>query len=66
MKYRGHTETNNEVKLELALFAEFLLFSCLVFSVPSSTWMPPLSRQSESVQQNIVTLVSNSTSGFDY
>lgn len=41
--------------------AEFLSFSCQVFSVSSSTWMPPLFRQSAVVQKNIVTLVSSCT-----
>lgn len=49
------------MKLQLTSFAEFLSFSCLVFNVSSSTWMPSLFRQSAVVQQNIVTLVSNHT-----
>lgn len=49
------------MKLELTSLAEFLSFFCQVFNVSSSTWMPPLFRQSAVVQKNIVTLVSSFT-----
>lgn len=53
---RGQSKINNEVKLVLKFFDEYLSsFQCIQFYMNA-----PFSRQSESVQQNVVTLVSNS------
>lgn len=62
MKYRCQSKTSNELKFKL-FFLEGGWISvtfCLDFNVSSRTWVLPLSRQSESAHQNIVTHVSNS------